>query len=150
MISLLFFLLKSAMIIGSLAMSITVFIKSFRYLVACRSINSNVNNATLAECKNTFTFAIFFGSLIRFLYWLLIPDLSNALSIAIVVDLLAMVGVIVLSFVFIIVPFHLIAKTKYRRVSVIQSAVFVKYAVIGILAQFVVVFLTGFPGSYLG
>jgi len=147
MFGLLFFLLKEAMVLGSFGMSIIVFVKCLRYFLACCNAEVEVNSAAMAECQNTFGFSVIVGAILRFLYWLLIPDLSNTLAILIITDLLAIIGVILASVIFMIVPFHRISKEKFRKVSIFKSTAFIKYSIAGILAEFVVIYLTGFPGT---
>ena len=147
MFGLLFFLLKVAMVIGSFGMSVTVFVRCLRYLLACRSVEFEVKQIDFNECINTFRFTIITGGILRFLYWLLIPDLSNTLSILMIADLLAVLGTLVVSLVFMTVPFYRINSDKYRRVPVSRTSAFVKYSIAGILAEFVVIYLTGFPGT---
>ncbi|MBR5505782.1 MAG: hypothetical protein IKV73_05705 [Clostridia bacterium] len=148
MLAFLFFCVRVALVVTSIALSFVAFYTGFKCMKTDHLRDKGGESRVLGEYKVIFRFCVIVGAVAKLLFWLVIPDLGNTLSLLIIGDFAALLAIDAVALVFMLIPFHRwVNKEKYVACSLHSSVRWIIYSASGVLVDCLLVYLTGFPAA---
>ncbi len=137
-------ILKLSLVIVNIALSLGMFFIAVRSMKNDHLARRDDSGYSIASYKSFFNKCVGVGIVVKFFYWLVIPDVNSIVSYMIMFDMAMCVLIIAAAFLFML-PLHLIKKDKFVKCSVASSVLWIIRAAVAVLAYCILAYFISAP-----
>lgn len=138
------FIFKTALLIVDIALSLAMFFLATKSMKTDHLRIKGEDGAKMKEYKSYFKNCLILSVIVKFVYWLIIPDKSNMISFMIVISIFIFLLIDVLAFIYML-PMHRINKEKYAKCSVASSVFWIMRSAVCVLVMFALAYIISAP-----
>lgn len=135
---------KPVLLLADMILSIMLFVIARKSMKADHLRFTDSSFSKKKEYTSSFNKCFFTGIGVKFLYWLIIPDINNNVAFLINFNVIMCVAIDIFAFLYLF-PMHLFKKDKYQKCSPLSSAGWIVRSTICVIWLYILAYLISAP-----